>query len=35
LKTALATLNERGRARMEEVGRRRYVVVNPALIEGG
>jgi putative DNA primase/helicase len=33
LKTALATLNERGRARMEEVGRRRFVVVNPALIE--
>jgi putative DNA primase/helicase len=35
LKAALATLNERGRARMEEVGRRRYVVVNPALVEGG
>lgn len=34
LKTALSTLTERGRARMEEVGRRRYVVVNPALVEG-
>lgn len=35
LKTALATLTERGRARIEEVGRRRYVLVNPALVEGG
>jgi putative DNA primase/helicase len=32
LKAALATLNERGRARPETQGRRRYVVVNPALL---
>jgi putative DNA primase/helicase len=32
LKAALATLNERGRARLETQGRRRYVVVNPALL---
>jgi hypothetical protein len=32
LKAALATLTERGRARLETQGRRRYVVVNPALL---
>lgn len=34
LKEALATLTERGRARFEEVGRRRFVAVNPALLDG-
>lgn len=34
LKAALATLSERGRARLEEEGRRRFVVVNPALLDG-
>lgn len=34
LKAALATLTERGRARLEEEGRRRFVAVNPALLEG-
>lgn len=34
LKTALATLAERGRARLETQGRRRYVLVNPALLAG-
>lgn len=34
MKTALATLSERGRARMEEDGPRRFVVVNPALVVG-
>jgi len=29
---ALAILAERGRARMEEVGRRRVVAINPALL---
>jgi hypothetical protein len=32
MKAALATLTERGRARMEENGKRRFVVVNSALI---
>jgi putative DNA primase/helicase len=32
LRAALAILNERGRARMEVDGRRRYVVVNPVLL---
>lgn len=31
LKDALALLAEHGRARLEEDGRRRFVVVNPAL----
>jgi putative DNA primase/helicase len=34
MKTALATLTARGRARMEEDGKRRFVVVNPALVTG-
>ncbi|MFO0246503.1 MAG: hypothetical protein ACK52I_16060, partial [Pseudomonadota bacterium] len=34
MKTALALLAERGRARMEEDGKRRFVVVNPALVSG-
>jgi len=34
LKAALATLTERGRARLEEEGRRRFVAVNPALLHG-
>ena len=34
LRAALAILNERGRARMEEGGRRRCVAVNPALLDG-
>ena len=34
LKAALATLTERGRARLETRGRRRYVAVNPALLGG-
>jgi len=34
LKAALATLTERGRARLEEQGRRRFVAVNPALLDG-
>lgn len=34
LKAALATLSERGRARLETQGRRRYVVVNPVLLAG-
>jgi putative DNA primase/helicase len=33
-KTILATLTERGRARLEMDGRRRYVAVNPALLRG-
>ena len=32
LRAALAILNERGRARMEEGGRRRAVAINPALL---
>jgi hypothetical protein len=32
LRAALAILAERGRARMEEDGRRRYVAINPALL---
>jgi hypothetical protein len=34
LRSALATLSERGRARLEEEGRRRFVAVNPALLDG-
>jgi len=34
LKEALALLAEHGRARLEVEGRRRFVVVNPALYEG-
>jgi putative DNA primase/helicase len=34
MKTALATLSERGRARVEEAGKRRVVAVNPALVGG-
>lgn len=34
LKVALATLSERGRAPLEEEGRRRFVAVNPALLDG-
>jgi putative DNA primase/helicase len=34
MKTALATLTERGRTRLEEDGRRRFVVVNPLLVRG-
>jgi putative DNA primase/helicase len=34
LKEALATLTQRGRSRLEEDGRRRFVAVNPALLEG-
>lgn len=34
LKEALATLTERGRARLEEAGRRRFVAVNTALLDG-
>lgn len=34
LKEAVALLAEHGRARLEEVGRRRFVVVNPALYAG-
>ena len=34
LRAALAILAERGRARMEEDGRRRAVVINPALLDG-
>ena len=34
LRAALAILAERGRARTEEDGRRRYVVINPALPTG-
>ncbi|MFO1315396.1 MAG: DUF3987 domain-containing protein [Burkholderiales bacterium] len=33
LKAALATLTERGRARLEEEGRRRFVTVNPVLLD--
>jgi putative DNA primase/helicase len=33
LRAALAILAERGRARMEEVGRRRCVAINPAQLE--
>jgi hypothetical protein len=33
LKAALATLTERGRARLEDEGRRRFVAVNPALLD--
>ncbi|MEQ1881285.1 MAG: hypothetical protein ABL878_09985 [Burkholderiales bacterium] len=33
LRAALAILTERGRARMEEGGRRRSVVINPALLD--
>jgi hypothetical protein len=32
-RAALAILAERGRARMEEQGRRRYLAINPALLE--
>lgn len=31
MREAIAVLAEHGRARLEEVGRRRFVVVNPAL----
>jgi hypothetical protein len=34
MKIALATLSERGRARMEEDSPRRFVVLNPALVVG-
>jgi len=34
LRAALAILAERGRARMEEDGRRRAVAINPALLDG-
>jgi len=34
LRAALFILAERGRARMEEDGRRRGVMVNPALLDG-
>lgn len=34
LRAALAMLAERGRARMEEAGRRRSVAINPALLDG-
>ncbi len=34
MKMALATLTDRGRARMVEDGKRRFVVVNPALVNG-
>ena len=34
LKSAVATLTELGRARLETQGRRRYVVLNPALLAG-
>ena len=34
LKDAVALLAEHGRARLEEEGRRRFVVVNPALYGG-
>ena len=34
LRAALAILSERGRARMEEDGRRRSVAINPALLDG-
>ena len=34
LKAALALLDERGRARLEQEGRHRFVVVNPALLAG-
>lgn len=33
LRAALAVLAERGRARMEEEGRRRFVAINPALLD--
>ena len=33
LRAALAILAERGRARMEEDGRRRVVAINPALLD--
>ena len=33
LRAALAILAERGRARMEEDGRRRVVSINPALLD--
>jgi len=33
LRAALALLEERGRARAEQEGRRRFVVVNPALLD--
>lgn len=32
MKAALATLTERGRARLEDDGKRRFVVVTPALM---
>jgi len=35
LKDALALLTEHGRARLEEEGRRRFVMVNPALYRRG
>lgn len=34
MKDALAPLAEHGRARLAEEGRRRFVVVNPALYAG-
>jgi hypothetical protein len=34
MRTALATLSERSRARMEEDGKRRFVVANPSLVIG-
>lgn len=34
LKAALALLGERSRARVEQEGRHRFVVVNPALLAG-
>jgi len=34
LRAALALLAERGRARVEQEGRHRFVVVNPALLSG-
>jgi putative DNA primase/helicase len=34
MQAILATLSERSRARMEEDGKRRFVVVNPALVSG-
>ena len=34
LRAALAILNERGRTRIEEDGRRRAVAINPALLDG-
>ena len=33
-KASVAVLTERGRVRLENDGRRRYVVIHPALLEG-